>query len=167
MVTFPEGSIGVFAGNFLVRGRSAASDRKLTQSSIRNETQITAAMITPLLSHDDISRRAAELWKAHGQPADRDVEFWLQAERELSSFGQNGVRSEAATAEPAPFAERVREETAVESAIEYQMSPPGSQEDAIKAAVQNQSPGPSRQVDRSARPGSSKPPVKTKGQSSR
>jgi len=124
-------------------------------------------MNTLFLSHDDVSRRAAELWNAQGKPADRDVEFWLQAEGELSSYGHNGVRSKAATAESAPLAERVREETAVESAIEYQMSPPGSQEDAIKAAVQNQSPAPSLQVDRSSRPGSSKPPVKTKGQSSR
>jgi hypothetical protein len=27
--------------------------------------------------------RAHELWEQHGQPVGRDVEFWVQAEREL------------------------------------------------------------------------------------
>ncbi|RZN16386.1 DUF2934 domain-containing protein [Bradyrhizobium sp. Leo121] len=28
--------------------------------------------------------RAHELWEQHGRPTGRDLEFWLQAERELS-----------------------------------------------------------------------------------
>jgi hypothetical protein len=38
-------------------------------------------------THDEISARARQLWDNAGQPAGRDEEFWLQAEREL----QNGI----------------------------------------------------------------------------
>lgn len=31
-----------------------------------------------------IRARAREFWEQHGRPTDRDLEFWLQAERELS-----------------------------------------------------------------------------------
>jgi hypothetical protein len=31
-----------------------------------------------------ISARAREIWEQHGCPADRDLEFWLQAESEIS-----------------------------------------------------------------------------------
>ena len=31
----------------------------------------------------EISKRARELWEQNGRPADRDLEFWLQAEAEI------------------------------------------------------------------------------------
>jgi hypothetical protein len=31
-----------------------------------------------------ISTRARELWEQNGRPADRDLEFWLQAEAEIT-----------------------------------------------------------------------------------
>ena len=31
-----------------------------------------------------ISTRAREIWEQNGRPADRDLEFWLQAESEIS-----------------------------------------------------------------------------------
>jgi hypothetical protein len=31
-----------------------------------------------------ISARAHELWELHGRPSGRDLEFWLQAESEIS-----------------------------------------------------------------------------------
>ena len=34
-------------------------------------------------SKEEIRARARELWEQHGCPAGRDLEFWLQAEREL------------------------------------------------------------------------------------
>jgi hypothetical protein len=34
-------------------------------------------------SKQQIRARAHELWEQHGRPAGRDLEFWLQAEREL------------------------------------------------------------------------------------
>ncbi|MBR0695568.1 DUF2934 domain-containing protein [Bradyrhizobium lablabi] len=35
-------------------------------------------------SRQEIKARAHELWEQHGRPAGRDLEFWLQAERELN-----------------------------------------------------------------------------------
>jgi hypothetical protein len=32
-----------------------------------------------------IKARAYELWEQAGRPADRDLEFWLEAEREISA----------------------------------------------------------------------------------
>jgi hypothetical protein len=33
---------------------------------------------------EEIRARAHELWEQNGRPADRDLEFWLQAESEIS-----------------------------------------------------------------------------------
>ena len=33
---------------------------------------------------ENIKQRAHELWEAEGSPEGRELEFWLQAERELS-----------------------------------------------------------------------------------
>ena len=35
-----------------------------------------------------ISARAREIWEQSGRPADRDLEFWLQAESEISECGR-------------------------------------------------------------------------------
>jgi cell division septum initiation protein DivIVA len=35
----------------------------------------------------EISARAREIWEQNGRPADRDLEFWLQAESEI--IGRN------------------------------------------------------------------------------
>jgi len=34
-------------------------------------------------ANEAVRARARELWEINGQPAGRDLEFWLQAEREL------------------------------------------------------------------------------------
>lgn len=36
-------------------------------------------------SHEQVCLRAYLLWEAAGKPANKDVEFWLEAERELLS----------------------------------------------------------------------------------
>ena len=36
-----------------------------------------------------ISARAREIWEQNGCPADRDLEFWLQAESEISERNRN------------------------------------------------------------------------------
>ena len=36
-----------------------------------------------------ISARAREIWEQNGRPADRDLEFWLQAESEISERSGN------------------------------------------------------------------------------
>lgn len=59
------------------------------QSSPKNTREI------PL--HDEIAKRARQLWERNGQPEGRDVEFWLTAEREL--LGADGdVRIEGNSA---------------------------------------------------------------------
>ena len=36
-------------------------------------------------TRQQISARAREIWEQNGRPADRDLEFWLQAESEIKS----------------------------------------------------------------------------------
>jgi hypothetical protein len=38
-------------------------------------------------SKEAVRARARELWEQHGRPEGRDLEFWLQAERELGDDG--------------------------------------------------------------------------------
>jgi hypothetical protein len=35
------------------------------------------------LTHEEISRRAQELWEQYGRPTGRDEDIWLEAERQL------------------------------------------------------------------------------------
>ena len=41
----------------------------------------TATIIPP--SHDDIAKRARELWEGYDRPQGRDDAIWLEAERQL------------------------------------------------------------------------------------
>jgi nucleotide-binding universal stress UspA family protein len=41
----------------------------------------------PRPSHDEIARRAYELWEGRGRPSGREVELWLEAERGLRGGG--------------------------------------------------------------------------------
>ena len=43
----------------------------------------TASGGTKTPAHDQIAKRAYEIWIAKGRPAGRDLENWQQAEREL------------------------------------------------------------------------------------
>lgn len=36
-----------------------------------------------MMIHDEISKRAREIWEREGRPEGRDMEHWLQAEAEL------------------------------------------------------------------------------------
>jgi Protein of unknown function (DUF2934) len=49
---------------------------------LRERLQRHAAMRR---SKEEISARARGLWEQHGRPTGRDLDFWLQAERELSA----------------------------------------------------------------------------------
>ena len=37
----------------------------------------------PEPTHEQITERARQIWTERGQPADRDLEHWLEAERQL------------------------------------------------------------------------------------
>lgn len=82
-------------------------------------------MKTP--THDEIARHAQHLWQDRGCPTDRDLETWLEAERQLH-----------ADRTTEPFARRARAETAAESVVEYHLSPAPPDQEAIQAALQKQ-----------------------------
>ena len=91
----------------------------------------------------DVAQRAHEIWAARGSPVGLDNEIWLDAERQLSTgpaLDDAGVPahrqplSEPKAAEAAT--ERLKGEMASESAVEFQISPPVSDQVAIKAALQ-------------------------------
>lgn len=44
---------------------------------------------TDQLSHENISRKAKELWENYGRPEGRDEEIWFEAERALSASTGN------------------------------------------------------------------------------
>ncbi|WP_338062327.1 DUF2934 domain-containing protein [Bradyrhizobium erythrophlei] len=41
-------------------------------------------LMTRRRGQDEVRARARQLWEEAGRPADRDLDFWLQAERELA-----------------------------------------------------------------------------------
>jgi hypothetical protein len=91
----------------------------------------------------EVAQRAHEIWASRGSPLGLDSEIWLDAERQLSAGPgreDSGVPahrqplSEPKTA--AATAERLKGEMASESAVEFHISPPISDQAAIKAALQ-------------------------------
>ena len=53
-----------------------------------------------MTTHEDISKRAREIWEREGRPEGRDKEHWLQAEAELqreqgSNAAENGNPTES------------------------------------------------------------------------
>ncbi len=77
--------------------RSLSSTRKITATSATPKLRKTAATgtsakrsTTPPPSHEAIAMRAHDLYVQSGFQGGREVEFWLEAERELK--GQTQVR---------------------------------------------------------------------------
>jgi hypothetical protein len=119
-------------------------------------------------THEDVARRAYELWEAWGNPDGHDVEIWLMAERQLltptapdnspsetDGRGNGNTQESRTPADPqaeelknpaarptypnirgTDEAKRLRGELASESAVEYGISPPIPEDEAIKAALQ-------------------------------
>ena len=86
-------------------------------------------------THAEIAGQAESLWRARGCPVGRDSEIWLEAERQLSQRLPS-----ADNPKPESFTERAKAETAAESVVEYYISPAGSEQEAIQAAIQKQEP---------------------------
>jgi hypothetical protein len=86
-------------------------------------------MNTP--THEEIALQAQHLWRNRGYPEGCDTEIWLEAERQLSG---GSPRAGGRTTDE--FTERIRTETAAESVVEYHLSPAGTEQQAIKAAMQ-------------------------------
>jgi hypothetical protein len=65
-------------------------ERKIEQavriaSSVTDQTTVQRlrALVEDQRTKHEIRVRARELWEQNGRPADRDLEFWLQAEAEI------------------------------------------------------------------------------------
>ncbi|MBI2828452.1 MAG: DUF2934 domain-containing protein [Acidobacteria bacterium] len=75
-----------------------AERRKLQRegSDRRRQRTRSAAATATQNGHEDIARRAYDLFERRGRQHGRDLEDWLQAERELREMGHqphNGGRS--------------------------------------------------------------------------
>ncbi|MGA0598976.1 DUF2934 domain-containing protein [Enterovirga sp. CN4-39] len=51
------------------------------------------------VTKEQIRTRALELWEQNGRPLGKDLEFWLQAERELKAAAATGDSSPDADSE--------------------------------------------------------------------
>jgi len=82
-------------------------------------------------AHEAIAHRAHQLWQDQGRPDGREDETWLLAERQLTAKAPDPQPETTGAA----FAAYVRTETAVESEIEFQITPAIDEEAAIQAAI--------------------------------
>jgi Protein of unknown function (DUF2934) len=57
--------------------------------------------LTARRTTEEIRARARELWELEGRPAGRDLDIWLQAERELTGGGDEESGGDAASKEGA------------------------------------------------------------------
>lgn len=96
-------------------------------------------------THEEVAQRAREIWSARGSPGGSDMGIWLEAERQLAIGSPGSSATERSAGQivnsaqgAAAFTERVKAETAAESVVEYLISPPVSEEEAVKAALQTQ-----------------------------
>jgi len=133
-------------------------------------------------TREEISLRAWSIWQAHGCPTGRDEEFWFEAERELTTptsadnvpsatdgRGNGNSQGKRKTeADPTPKdlkptsdSDRLRGEMASESEVEYHISPPVSDAEAIKSALQTRDARapqrPTKQAPKAKPPESGKP----------
>lgn len=53
-------------------------------------------------THEQISRRAQELWEQYGRPSGRDDDIWLEAERQLRTPVTSPSATSTASAAPSP-----------------------------------------------------------------
>lgn len=94
-------------------------------------------------SHEEIATRAYSIWQQDGCPRGRDLDIWLNAERQLTGESARSGQSNSLS-----FVDRAREETAAESVVEYQITPAVEDQEAIKAAVPEQLAKPPRKTPR-------------------
>jgi hypothetical protein len=111
-------------------------------------------------AEEDIAQRARELWLDRGQPTGQDTPIWLEAERQLKTTvaatntpsptegrGNSNTQSSQTPVDPKPAdlkpgasaqTERLRDEMASESEVEFQITPAQSVDEDIQAALQKQ-----------------------------
>ncbi|MGY4400795.1 DUF2934 domain-containing protein [Bradyrhizobium sp. USDA 3315] len=70
--------------NRLASGISDQTTYQRLKAFVDELTEGLRRLIAARRSKQEVRARAHELWVQHGRPSGRDLEFWLQAERELS-----------------------------------------------------------------------------------
>jgi DUF2934 family protein len=63
-----------------------AKREKTELPAARSQPQASEIPVAPALPHDEIRRRAYEIYLERGGEQGRDLENWLQAERELRAI---------------------------------------------------------------------------------
>jgi hypothetical protein len=63
------------------------------------DSPLSASTTAQPPTHEEISRRAQELWEKYGRPEGRDEDIWLEAERELQ---RNATGPSTPAVAPAP-----------------------------------------------------------------
>jgi hypothetical protein len=67
-------------------GQSGMSGARSKQRAARSIAPLSAsAQREPTITREQIARRAYEIWQARGCPHGRDIDHWLEAERQLRS----------------------------------------------------------------------------------
>jgi hypothetical protein len=69
--------------NRLAAGVTDQTTYQLLKQFVEELSQRLQDRLAATRAKEMVRARARELWKINGQPAGRDLEFWLQAEREL------------------------------------------------------------------------------------
>jgi hypothetical protein len=84
-------------------------------------------------THEEIALQAQWLWRDRGCPEGLDDQIWLEAERQLKDKSNGSAKRT-----PDEITERAKSETAAESMVEYHISPPVSEQEAIRASMMKQ-----------------------------
>lgn len=100
-------------------------------------------------THNEIAKRAEEIWHERHEPTGSDLEIWLEAERQLAVNAQQsdyqanpaGVAERKIASEKEDSQNRLTSETAAESMVEYNISPPVPDDEAVRAAMPKQGQG--------------------------
>lgn len=76
-------------------------------------------------TQEEITARARQIWQERGCPVDRDLEMWVEAERQLSQPGRpsSGLPVSGDTEQDAEDAEKVQDRIATTAAPAAERSP--------------------------------------------
>lgn len=80
--------------------RGRAFFRRFAQQNMKKtiapKKMLAPSEVRPTPHHEEISKRARELWEKYERPSGRDEEIWLEAERQLLGGDSIGAKAEPA-----------------------------------------------------------------------
>lgn len=88
-------ALGGFPGEELGERPDSGTPGLPLSSGTMSNNETPQSQIRQQVSHDEISRRAEELWRQYGSPQGRDEEIWLEAERQLQGVPSDQASSPA------------------------------------------------------------------------